>query len=98
MAASLSGLYQRSDAVPVLSGLSPPLAGVDFVGQRAGQFGGKAKIGRCLPVHSFECTRFGHLIPGEIQLGDRKVLGVEGQHIARFRPRRIKPGIGPLRI
>ena len=42
--------------------------------------------------------RLGHLIPGEVQFGDRKVLGVKGQHVARFGARRIKPGIGPLRI
>ncbi len=91
-------LEQRADAFPVLGGLAAPLAGVDLVSQGAGQLGGEAEAGRGQPAHALDGRCLGHLVPGEIELGDAELPGIQGQHLAGLGPRRVKPGVGPLGV
>jgi hypothetical protein len=94
----LARLHQRGDAFPVPVGLGRPIAGVHFVGQGAGQLGGKSKVFRHPAAHAVHGRCFGHLVPGVVDLADREDTGVVDQHPGRAGSRRVKTGVHPLAV
>ena len=88
---------QRLDARPVEAELLPPVL-LPLVGKRPGQFCRKPEVFRGLGGHTRHRLGPRHLVPGVIQLDDRKRAGIEGQHVGGFCPGRVKAAVHPFRV